>query len=162
RFGGISIANAAVHQTADGRRFLVTHGDQYDAVIRCAKWVAQLGSWAYDVSVVLNSALNWARLRLGLPYWSLSAYLKLRVKNARGFIAEFRRAVAQEARRKGLDGVICGHIHHAEVAAVDGTLYLNDGDWVEGCTALVEDFDGRLEIVHWAGAAQAAPLGSGA
>ncbi len=150
KFGGVSVANAAVHMTADGRRFLVTHGDQYDAVIQCAKWVAKLGSWAYDASVIVNNVLNWARRKLGLPYWSLSAYLKRRVKNALEFIAEFRKAVAQEARRKGLDGVICGHIHHAEITPVDGVLYINDGDWVESCTALVEHFDGRLEIVHWA------------
>ena len=149
-FGGIEILNEAVHKTADGRRFLVTHGDQYDAVIRCAKWVAKLGSWAYDASVLLNSLLNWGRRRLGYSYWSLSAYLKRRVKNALEFINEFRNAVTQEARRKGLDGVICGHIHHPEITTVDGLLYINDGDWVESCTALVEHHDGRLEIVHWA------------
>ena len=154
RFGDVAVVNAAVHETADGRRFLVTHGDQYDAVIQCAKWVAKLGSWAYDASVVVNSLLNGARRRLGLPYWSLSAYLKRPVKNALEFIGEFRKAVSQEARRKGLDGVICGHIHHPEITSVEGVLYINDGDWVESCTALVEHFDGRLEIVHWAAVAQ--------
>ncbi|MDE1975785.1 MAG: UDP-2,3-diacylglucosamine diphosphatase [Elusimicrobia bacterium] len=149
RFGGVRVVSEAVHKTADGRRFLITHGDQYDAVIQCAKWVAKMGSWAYDLSVIVNHWLNFARRKLGYPYWSLSAYLKHRVKNALEFIAEFRRAVTQEAKRKGLDGVICGHIHHPEQQTLDGVLYINDGDWVESCTALVEDFTGRLSIVRW-------------
>jgi len=149
KFGGVSIVNQAVHKTADGRRFLVTHGDQYDAVIQCAKWVAKLGSWAYDFSVIVNHWLNFARKKLGYPYWSLSAYLKHRVKNALEFIAAFRRAVAQEAKRKGLDGVICGHIHHPEQQTIDGVLYINDGDWVESCSALVETQGGRLDIMRW-------------
>ena len=150
RFGGVMVLNQAVHKTADGRRFLVTHGDQYDAVIQCAKWLAKLGSWAYDLSVIVNTWLNFLRRELGYPYWSFSAYLKGRVKNALEFIDGFRLAVTQEARRKGLDGVICGHIHHPEQVMIDGILYINDGDWVESCTALVEHFDGRLELVRWA------------
>ncbi len=149
RFGGILVASEAVHETAAGQRLLVTHGDQYDAVIQCARWIALLGSWAYDVSVVLNHWLNLARRRLGYPYWSLAGYLKSRVKNALEFIAGFREVVCREAQRKGLDGVVCGHIHHPERRMVDGVLYLNDGDWVESCTALVEHADGRLELLRW-------------
>jgi UDP-2,3-diacylglucosamine pyrophosphatase LpxH len=157
KFGDISVVSEAVHKTADGKRFLVTHGDQYDAVIRCAKWVAWLGTWAYDLSVILNSCLNFIRRKLGLPYWSLSAYLKKRVKSAGGFIDNFKQVLVQEARRKGLDGVICGHIHHPEISDLDGILYINDGDWVESCTALVEHYDGRLEIVHWSQVKEATP-----
>ncbi len=150
RFGGVTILNAAVHVTADGRRFLVTHGDQYDAVIQCAKWVAKLGSWAYDVAVIVNHWVNFARRALGYEYWSLAGWLKHKVKNALEFIAEYRKIVAQEAKRKGLDGVVCGHIHFPEKRMIDGVLYVNDGDWVENCTALVEHHDGTLEIVRWA------------
>jgi UDP-2,3-diacylglucosamine pyrophosphatase LpxH len=108
-----------------------------------------LGDGAYEVTLKLNHYYNLIRRRLGYPYWSLSAYLKHRVKNAVQFIGDFTEAVAAEARRRGVDGVVCGHIHHAEMRSVGGVLYCNDGDWVESCTALVEHFDGRLEIVHW-------------
>ena len=147
--GEISVVNEAVHVAADGRRLLVLHGDKFDGVIQSAKWLAHLGTWAYDAAVVVNHWFNLARRRLGYPYWSLSAYLKHKVKNARGFIARFKQVVTREARRRGFDGVVCGHIHHAEMDVVDGILYLNDGDWVESCTALAEDFEGRLELLRW-------------
>ena len=118
--------------------------------MRYARWLAILGDWAYATALRINTAFNWARRKLGLPYWSLSAYLKHKVKNAVQFIDNYEHAVASEARRRGVDGVVCGHIHHAEIRTIDGVLYCNDGDWVESCTALVEDFDGRLRIVHWA------------
>jgi UDP-2,3-diacylglucosamine pyrophosphatase LpxH len=128
----------------------VIHGDQFDGIVRYARWLAILGDWAYSAALRINTTFNWGRRKLGLPYWSLSAFLKHKVKNAVQFIDNYEHAVANEARRRGVDGVVCGHIHHAEIRTIDGILYCNDGDWVESCTALVEDFDGRLRIVRWA------------
>jgi UDP-2,3-diacylglucosamine pyrophosphatase LpxH len=149
-FGGVVVARDAVHQTADGRRFLVMHGDEFDAAVRLAPWLAFAGDHAYRLMLGVNTVLNRARRRLGFGYWSLSAFLKGKVKNALQFIDNFETAVAAEAHRRGVDGVICGHIHKAEMRSIGGVLYANDGDWVESCTALVEHFDGRLEILHWA------------
>ncbi len=149
-FGGVLVARDAVHQTADGRRFLVAHGDEFDTVVKHAVWIAHIGDIAYRAALTLNTVLNHIRRRLGFGYWSLSAFLKSRVKNALTFIDNFEGALAGEARRRGFDGVICGHIHKAQMRDIDGIAYINDGDWVESCTALVEHFDGRLEIVKWA------------
>ncbi len=149
-FGGVVVARDIVHQTADGRRFLVMHGDEFDGVVQYAPWLAFVGDWAYRTVLMLNTVLNRVRRRLGFGYWSLSAFLKVKVKNALQFIEDFEGAVAAEARRRGVDGVICGHIHKAEMRDIDGVTYINDGDWVESCTALVEHFDGRMEILHWA------------
>ncbi len=149
-FGGVVVTRDAIHETADGRRFLVMHGDEFDGVTRHARWLAFLGDWAYRGVLALNTVFNRIRRRLGFGYWSLSAYLKVKVKNALQFIESFEAAVAEEARRRGVDGVICGHIHKAEMRDIDGVTYINDGDWVESCTALVEHFDGRLEILEWA------------
>ena len=148
-FGEVRVSNEVVHVTADGRKLLVIHGDQFDTVVVYAKWLAHLGDWAYNMALALNHWLNWGRRRLGMGYWSLSAYLKQRVKNAMQYIASFADAVADEARRRGVDGVVCGHIHHAELRAIGDILYCNSGDWVESCTALVEHFDGRLELIDW-------------
>ncbi len=148
-FGGIHVVGEAVHETADGRRLLVIHGDAFDAIVATAGWLAILGDRAYNAAVALNTWYNHVRVALGYPYWSLSKYLKLKVKNAVNFITAFEHAVAAEARRRGLDGVVCGHIHKAEIRDVDGIVYCNDGDWVESCTALVEHHDGTLEIVEW-------------
>jgi len=150
RFAGIECQLEAIHATADGKRLLVMHGDQMDGIIACAKWLAHLGDWAYTNAIRLNNLLHVVRRALGLPYWSLSAFLKHKVKNAVSYIGSFEAAVAREVKRRGLDGVVCGHIHHAAIRTIDGVLYLNDGDWVESCTALVEDAGGTLEIVRWA------------
>lgn len=149
-FGGVLVARDAVHQTADGRRFLVTHGDEFDGIVRHAAWLGFAGDIAYRALLSSNTLFNRFRRRLGFGYWSLSAYLKSRVKNALQFIDSFETAVAEEARRRSVDGVICGHIHKAEIREIGGVLYVNDGDWVESCTALVEHPDGRLEILDWA------------
>jgi UDP-2,3-diacylglucosamine pyrophosphatase LpxH len=149
-FGGVEVARDAIHETADGKRLLVTHGDEFDGVIQHARWLAFVGDWSYRALLSLNTLFNRARRRLGFGYWSLSAYLKGRVKNALQFIEDFESAVAEEARRRGVDGVVCGHIHKAEMRELNGVLYINDGDWVESCTALVEHDDGRLEILEWA------------
>jgi len=146
---GVRLQREAVHEAADGRRFLVIHGDEFDGVIRYAKIIAHLGDWAYDWALFLNRWFNAARRRLGYPYWSLSQWLKRQVKEAVKAIDRFETALATEAKRRGLDGVICGHIHHAEMRDVQGVLYMNDGDWVESCTALVEHADGRFELVDW-------------
>jgi UDP-2,3-diacylglucosamine pyrophosphatase LpxH len=150
RFGGIETVAEAVHTTADGRSLWVIHGDHFDGVIQCAKWLAYLGDNLYEFTLKLNRHLNSLRARLGLPYWSLSQYLKHRVKSALNYVTDFEEAVAKEARRLGHQGVVCGHIHRAEMRDINGTLYCNDGDWVESRSALVEHFDGRLELLHWA------------
>ncbi len=157
-FGGVEVAAEAVHVTAQGRSLWVVHGDDFDAVIQSAKWLAYLGDNLYELTLRLNRQLNRLRGRLGLPYWSLSAYLKHRVKTALNYVTQFEQAVAAEARRRGHDGVVCGHIHRAEMRDIDGILYCNDGDWVESRTALVEHFDGRLELLHWQPTALPAPL----
>ena len=149
-FGEVKVEEEAIHELPDGRKLLVIHGDQFDGVVRYARWLAILGDTAYNAALRINTWFNWGRRRLGLPYWSLSAFLKHKVKNAVQFIDNYEHDVASEARRRGVDGVVCGHIHHAEIRTIDGVMYCNDGDWVESCTALVEDFEGRLSIVHWA------------
>ncbi len=148
-FGGIEIREEAVHITADGKKLWVIHGDYFDGVIQCAKWLAYVGDNLYELTLKLNRYLNQLRARMGMPYWSLSAYLKLKVKKAVNFISDFEVAVANEARKLGYQGAICGHIHQAEIRNIDGILYCNDGDWVESCTALVEHADGRLEILRF-------------
>ena len=148
-FGGIVIRDEAVHVTADGRRLLVTHGDLFDGVVQCARWLALLGDVLYTFALECNRHLNALRARLGLPYWSISRYLKHKVKAAVSHIGAFEESLARFARERGFDGVVCGHIHHGEIRSIDGTLYCNDGDWVESLSALVEHDDGRLELVHW-------------
>jgi len=149
-FGGIEVRSTDVHTTADGRRLLVIHGDQFDVVVRHARWLAFAGDWAYALALATNTHLNILRRRLGFSYWSLSAWAKLKVKNAVNFIGAFEEAVAREARKNGADGVICGHIHYAAMHSDFGVAYYNCGDWVESCTALVEHHDGRFEIIRWA------------
>jgi UDP-2,3-diacylglucosamine pyrophosphatase LpxH len=148
-FGGIEVVEERIHVAADGRCYLVIHGDLFDVVIRHAKWLALLGDKAYDAAIWLNTHFNAIRRAFGFTYWSLSQWAKLKVKNAVNFIGEFERTLAAEARRRGLDGVICGHIHHAVIRAQSDFRYMNCGDWVESCTALVEDFDGAFEIITW-------------
>lgn len=149
-FGGVLVKDEVIHEAADGKRYLVIHGDKFDSVVKYAKWLAHLGDWAYTMLLSTNHYFNAIRRWLKLPYWSLSAFLKQKVKNAVEFISKFEEAVAHEARRRGVDGVVCGHIHHAEMREIDGILYCNDGDWVESCTALIETPDGKLEILRWA------------
>lgn len=149
-FGGIQIQEEAVHETRDGRRVWMLHGDRYDGVVRYAKWLALLGDWAYQAALVINHYFNLARRRLGYPYWSLSAYLKHKVKNAVNFISDFERLIANEAHRREVDVVVCGHIHKAEMRYIGDILYCNTGDWVESCTAMTEGHDGTLSIHHWA------------
>jgi UDP-2,3-diacylglucosamine pyrophosphatase LpxH len=149
-FGGISICENAMHECADGRRLLVTHGDAFDGVVLYARWLALLGDVAYTWLLRLNVVFNRARRLAGLPYWSLSAYLKHRVKNAVQFVGRFEEAVANEAAKIGVNGVVCGHIHSADIRQIGDVTYYNDGDWVESCTALVEDGLGAMSIVEWA------------
>jgi UDP-2,3-diacylglucosamine pyrophosphatase LpxH len=147
--GGIEVVEDAFHVAANGKRYLVIHGDLFDVVIRHARWLALLGDKAYDLAIWLNTHFNAIRRACGLTYWSLSQWAKLKVKNAVNFIGAFEQALAGEARRRGADGVICGHIHHAVIRGQDGFSYINCGDWIESCTAVVEHFDGRFEIVKW-------------
>lgn len=149
-FGGVEIRRAAFHDTADGRRLLVMHGDEFDAVMLAHRWLAIVGDTAYTLLMGANRWINMLRQRLGLSYWSLSKIAKHKVKNAVAFITRFEEIVAHEAGRRHVDGVVCGHIHTAEIRQFGDVTYYNDGDWVEGCTALVEHHDGHMEILHWA------------
>lgn len=160
-FGDVQVMNEAVHVTADGRRLLIIHGDAFDGIMRYAPWLARLGDSAYTLALALNQWFNRARHVMGYPYWSLSAYLKSRVKDAVKFIGDFEHTVAAEAKRRGFDGVVCGHIHQAALKEIEGITYANDGDWVESCTALVEHRDGRLEIIAWAANRQLSMLTPG-
>ncbi|MGA0073440.1 MAG: UDP-2,3-diacylglucosamine diphosphatase [Steroidobacteraceae bacterium] len=147
--GNVEIRREAIHQTADGRRFLVLHGDEFDDIVRVSPFLESVGSRAYGFALRMNRYVNVLRGWFGYPYWSLAAYLKHKVKNAVKFIANFERALTTEARRRNVDGVICGHIHRAEITQFDDVTYCNDGDWVESCTALVEDHSGRLCLLRW-------------
>lgn len=149
RFGNITVVDEIVHISPTGQRYLVTHGDEFDVVTRYHKWIAILGDYGYRFLIWLNSVLNKIRQRYGMGYWSLSKFIKHKVKQAVNFIGEFEVAVAKACEHREVDGVICGHIHHAEIKEIDGITYMNDGDWVESCTALVEDIDGNIEILHW-------------
>lgn len=155
RYGELNIGNLllvdeAEHRTADGRRMLVIHGDQFDVVTRYHRWLAFLGDQAYEFSLSLNRWLNYWRSRRGYGYWSLSGFLKLKVKKAVSFISGFEEALAHECRKRGFQGVICGHIHHAEIRELKGVVYHNCGDWVESCTALLETWDGSILQYRWA------------
>ncbi len=148
-FGNVRVRRRDIHRTADGKRYLVLHGDEFDGVVLYARWLAYLGDRAYNWAIFINRHFNKARRMFGLPYWSLSAYLKRRVKRAVEFIGNFEAAVVRQARKSSADGVICGHIHTPEMRVIDGVHYCNDGDWVESCSALVEHENGRLELIHW-------------
>ena len=147
-FGNVKICNQIVHEGLDGKKYLVVHGDLFDGITRLSPWLSFMGDKAYDIILDLNSRFNWIRHRLGFGYWSLSKWLKHRVKKAINFIFEFELTITAYAKRKGYDGVICGHIHYAEIKTVNDITYMNDGDWVESKTALVEHMDGRWEILR--------------
>jgi UDP-2,3-diacylglucosamine pyrophosphatase LpxH len=149
KLGPFEIRAREIYETADGRRFLVIHGDEFDAVVNKARWLAVIGDIAYDAAWAANGALNWVRRGLGMPYWSLSSYLKVRVKRIVNYAVKYETSLAAEARRVGATGVICGHIHFAVTREIDGIEYVNTGDWVDSGTAVVEHFDGRIEIVRW-------------
>ncbi len=149
QFGGITVVEEIIHETANGKKLLVMHGDQFDAVMNYARWLAYLGDTAYEFTLWLSGHLNTIRRKLGFPYWSLSAYLKYKVKNAVAFIGTFESFIVEHARYHKADGVVCGHIHHAQIKNLGDILYCNDGDWVESCTALVEDVHGNLSIIDW-------------
>ena len=148
-FGGVDVEDTVVHEMADGRRFLVIHGDQFDIVVSNAKWLALLGDWAYEAALFINGWYNRARRALGYPYWSFSAWAKLKVKDAVSFIGRFESTLAEEAKRRDCQGVVCGHIHHAAIRQIEGITYVNCGDFIESCTAVAEHMDGRLEIIRW-------------
>ncbi|MET0363490.1 MAG: UDP-2,3-diacylglucosamine diphosphatase [Sphingobium sp.] len=148
-FGGVEVRRKKIHTTADGRKLLVLHGDEFDAIMLAHRWLAVVGDAAYTLLMALNRHVNRVRRWMGMPYWSLSKMAKHKVKNAVSFISRFEEIVAHEAERRHIDGVVCGHIHTAEIRQFGDITYYNDGDWVEGCTALVEHFDGRMEVLHW-------------
>jgi UDP-2,3-diacylglucosamine pyrophosphatase LpxH len=147
--GEVNIVNEAIHITADNKKLLILHGDKFDAIIRVAPWLAHLGDYAYDFALWTNVTLNKIRKRLGYKYWSLSKFLKLKVKKAVSYINRYEEVVANYAYKKNMHGVVCGHIHHASDKIIGDVHYYNDGDWVENCSALVEHFDGKLELIYW-------------
>jgi UDP-2,3-diacylglucosamine pyrophosphatase LpxH len=148
-FGGIEVARSAIHYGADGRRYLVVHGDEFDVVVRHARWLALLGDWAYEGALWINAYLNLVRRHMGLTYWSLSQWAKLKVKKAVNFIGNYEAALIAEAERQQVNGIICGNIHCPAIHDRLGITYMNCGDWVESCTALVETHDGRFELIWW-------------
>jgi UDP-2,3-diacylglucosamine pyrophosphatase LpxH len=149
-FGGIEVVDRYVHTAADGKRYLLVHGDEFDSVTRYHRWVAKLGDVAYDTLVRINTGLSTLRRTLHIPgYWSLAGYAKHRVKKAIDFIFDFEDSVVRYAKQLGVDGVICGHVHCAANKVIDGLIYLNCGDWVDSCTGIVEHVDGRMEVIHW-------------
>jgi UDP-2,3-diacylglucosamine pyrophosphatase LpxH len=148
-FGNIEIVNQTTHIGLDGKRYMVVHGDLFDGITRLAPWLGFLGDKAYDFVLSLNSKFNWIRHKLGFGYWSLSKFLKHKVKRAVDFMFQFEKNLANHCKKKGFDGVICGHIHNAEIKDIDGIIYMNDGDWVESCSALVETHDGEFKIIYW-------------
>ena len=148
-FGGIEVLEEASHTLLDGRKLWLIHGDYFDAVVQYAKWLAYVGDSLYELTLRLNRHFNRLRAKFGLRYWSLSAYLKGKVKKALNFVTDFENAVANEALKRGYQGVVCGHIHRAEIRMINGVLYCNDGDWVESRSALVEHMDGHLELIFW-------------
>lgn len=148
-FGGIDVVQETIHETADGRKFLVMHGDQFDIVVCNARWLAMLGDWAYQLAIAANTWFNIVRRKFGVGYWSLSAWAKMKVKNAVNFIGDYENTLAAEAVRRGVNGVICGHIHHAIIREIEGVTYVNTGDFVESCSAVVEHMNGHLEIIYW-------------
>ena len=149
-FGNIEIHQEYVHETAQDKKLLILHGDEFDAIVKHSKFLAKLGSWAYDILLYWNIYLNRVRSVFKRPHWSLAGYIKRRVKNAVNYIGSFEDALAFLAKERQVDGVVCGHIHHAELRQIDDILYCNDGDWVESCSALVEHSDGELELLYWA------------
>lgn len=149
QFGSVTIVEEAIHTTADGRRLLVTHGDRFDGVIGHIRWLSKAGAGVYVSLLWLNDLLNGVRRRLGCSYWSLAAQLKRRAKKAVKYLGNYRAALADEANRRQVDGIVCGHVHQAEISEYLGIMYCNDGDWIESCTALIEHHSGLLEIVHW-------------
>ena len=148
-FGGIQVKHDDVHVTADGKKLWVTHGDLYDNIMQYARWLAFIGDRAYTFALWLNRVFNKIRLKLNYPYWSLSQYLKHKVKAAVSCITAFEDLLIREAKNKQCDGVVCGHIHKAELRIIDHITYANDGDWVESMTALIENHDGSLQIIDW-------------
>ena len=149
-FGGVVVCDRAIHEGADGKRYLVIHGDQFDGIVNNVRWLAYLGDRAYDAAILVNRAVAFFRHRLGMSYWSFSSWAKGRVKHAVNFISAFQDVVAEEARRHEVAGIICGHLHHAAIAEIGGVRYINTGDWVESCTAIAENHDGSFEIITWA------------
>lgn len=148
-FGGVELHEEIIHETADGKKLLILHGDKFDVVVNNVKWLAHLGDWAYDIAIGLNIAIGWVRRRLGLPYWSFSGWSKQKVKRAVNFIGAFEQAVVNDARKVDVHGVVCGHIHAPVIRTLGECLYLNTGDWVDSCSALIEEFDGRLDLIRW-------------
>jgi len=148
-FGNVEIHNKYIHDTVDGRKLLMLHGDEFDGAVQLSRLASFIGDKSYDISLYLNRYLQAFRRLMGFPYWSLSGYLKSKVQNAMDVISKFENAVANEAKNSDVDGVVCGHIHNAQLKEINGILYCNDGDWVENCTTMIEHYDGTLELLRW-------------
>jgi UDP-2,3-diacylglucosamine pyrophosphatase LpxH len=149
QFAGVLVQSEAIHLTADGRRLWVVHGDAFDVNVKYSRLLARIGGWAYDAAVALNIVIDRLRMAMGRPHWSLAATIKRRWRSAAAYVEAFERAAVAEARHRGFDGIVCGHIHTAGTKQIDGVWYGNDGDWVENCSALIEHHDGLIETVRW-------------
>ena len=147
--GNVFIKEREIHTTADNKKFLVLHGDQFDGVVKYQKWLSKLGSVAYDYLLLISAFISHIRNKFNLPHWSLSNFLKYKVKNAVSYISSYEKAVSHTAEKEGVDGIVCGHIHHAEISMINEVKYMNCGDWVESCTALVETHDGEIQLIKW-------------
>lgn len=154
-FGNIHLVDEYIHETPNGNKFWVIHGDAFDSIISNQKWLALVGDWAYETLLQFNYYLNRIRSLFGMEYWSLSAYLKYKVKQAVNYINSYEQTLANECLKRGYQGVVCGHIHHPEITMIDNICYANSGDWVESCSALVEHSNGELEVIRWADRAEA-------
>jgi UDP-2,3-diacylglucosamine pyrophosphatase LpxH len=148
-FGNISLADEAVYKRENGEKILVVHGDKYDSVVQSQKWLAIVGDWAYETLVQFNTIFNKIRNLLGMRYWSLSSFIKKKVKSAVSFISAYEEAVAKDCQLNGYKGVVCGHIHQSEIRVINGIDYYNCGDWIESCTAIVETLDGEMKLLKW-------------
>ena len=147
--GQVEVHREWVHRTARGERLLVTHGDRFDGIVPCAPWLNRVGDALYYVTVALSHAVNDARRALGKPYWPLVERIKLGIGPSLRYIERFEEVAISHARAEGYDGIVCGHIHRANLRTCDGTLYCNTGDWVESCSALIETLDGELQLLRW-------------
>ncbi|HWB60360.1 MAG TPA: UDP-2,3-diacylglucosamine diphosphatase [Chthoniobacteraceae bacterium] len=146
-YGNIMVEKQAIHETADKRRLLIMHGHELDTVVQNIKWLAYVGDFGYQLLLKLNRPVNFVRKLFGREYWSLSAYVKKSVKNAVSFIGQFEEAIVRYSKEYKVDGVVCGHIHSPVIRKIENVDYYNSGDWVESCSVLLEDYEGKISLL---------------
>ena len=149
QFGNIELYNEYEYYATNGKKYIVIHGDKFDLVTVNFKWIAHIGDWAYTALINVNTVMHWIRTFFKMPYWSISKWAKKQVKEAVNFIGNYEQSLLHYAKSNAADGIICGHIHHANVTKIENVEYMNCGDWVESCTALVETIEGEFKLIHW-------------